>query len=56
MYEMNKGGRPRLKTLSELRQHASLEVNKSNGGRLPNGLKELKEMFRLQNIRLGEVA
>lgn len=47
-------GRPRLPTLAELRQQASLEVNKVNGGRLPNGLRELKEMMKLRNLRLGE--
>lgn len=49
------GGRPRLVTLAQLRQHSSLEVKNNNGGRLPNGLRELREMFRLRNnIRLGE--
>ena len=47
------GGRPRLRTLVQLRQHSSLEVKNNNGGRLPNGLRELKEMFKLKNIRLG---
>lgn len=50
------GGRPRLQTLSQLRQHSSLEVKNNNGGysRLPNGLRELKEMMKLRNITMGE--
>lgn len=52
---MNKGGRPRLLSLSEIRQQASLEAqNKNNGGKLPNGLKQLKEMLKLRNITVGE--
>jgi len=52
---MNRGGRPKLKTLLELRQQTSLEVqNKNNGGKLPNGLRELKEMLKLRNIKERE--
>lgn len=59
---MNRGGRPRLKTLSEKRQQASLEAqNKNNGGKTlsiggfhSNNLKEQKEMMRLRNLQ-GEL-
>ena len=48
---MNKGGRPRSPTLSELkRQQASLSsglgFNKNGGNRLPTGLRELREMWK----------
>ena len=47
--------RPRLPTLDELRQQSSLEVqNKRKGGKLPTGIKELKEMYKLQNKAKGE--
>lgn len=55
----NRGGRPRLPTLAELRQQASLEVNKNNGGKAHNGvldsnnLRLLKVMLKLRNLRLG---
>ena len=51
----NHGGRPRLETLSELRQQSSLDVqdNNNGGNRLPNGLRELKEMYRLKIKGVG---
>ena len=54
---MNKGGRPRNKTLEEIKgQQSSLEVqNKKDGGSIPNGLRKLKEMYRLRNkLTMGE--
>lgn len=41
------GGRPRLPTIEELRQQAAPE-NNNGGSRLPNGLKELKELYKLR--------
>lgn len=45
----------RLPTIAELRQQQAPEVqSKRNGGRLPNRLKELKELWKLRNKTRGE--
>ena len=50
------GGRPKLQTLDEIRQRHSLEAgNNNNGGRLPNDIKKLKEMWRQRNMNVGGV-
>ena len=51
----NRGGRPRLKTLTELkRQQAALNIqNTRNGGRRSHCLKDLKELFKLRNLNEG---
>lgn len=50
----SKGDRPRKPTLNELSQQSSLEIQNNNKGeRLPNDLKELKEMYRLKVKNMG---
>lgn len=50
-------GRPKLKTLGELRQQLIVrDQNKMIGGKATNGnnLKVLKQSWKLRNLRLGE--
>lgn len=48
------GGRPRLPDIDELRQQSTptVQVNNNGGSKLPNGLKELKELYRLRKGRV----
>jgi len=49
-----RGGRPKLQTLSEVRQLPAPTVNNyKKGERLPNNLKELKGLVKLRITALG---